>query len=107
MVHIFLLLRAVHKLRHLFLDHSRPLPPPLPSCVIFLRTPPCPLPDDVIYEWQNDISIIDYLVRRTPTAHGSRRIFTFLQRLDKSRLKDFFYCEISLVRSHQVPFTEI
>ena len=28
-------LGTVHKLRHLFLDHSRPLPSPLSSCVIF------------------------------------------------------------------------
>ena len=38
--------------------------------VIFWHTPPYPLPDDVIYERENDISMIDFFVRRTLTAHG-------------------------------------
>ena len=42
-------------------------------CVILghlLAYPPYPLPDDVIYERENDISIIDYFVRCTFTEHG-------------------------------------
>ena len=37
--------------------------------VIFWHTPPYPLPDDVIYERENDISMIDFFVRRTLTAY--------------------------------------
>ena len=33
------ILGAVHKLHHRFLDHSRPLPSPLSSCVIFWHNP--------------------------------------------------------------------
>ena len=51
--------------------------------VIFFRTipflcrlltyphlPPTPLPDDIIYEREKDISMIDYFVRCTLTAHS-------------------------------------
>ena len=68
--HWRLTLGAVHKLRHLFSDLSRPLPSPLSSCVIFWPTPPTPQPDDVIYERANDTSMKDYFVRRTLTTHG-------------------------------------
>ena len=66
-------LGVLHKLRHLFFfDYSKPLPPP-PLCRLvssFDIALPYPLPDDIIYERENDISIIDYFVRRTLTAHG-------------------------------------
>ena len=60
-------LGAVHKLRHLFSDLSRPLPSTLSYCVIFW---PSPQPDDVIYEQANDTSMKDYFVKRTLTSHG-------------------------------------
>ena len=69
-------LGAVHKLRHLFSDLSRPLPSPLSSCVIFWPTPPTPQPDDVIYEWVNAISMKDYFLR----SPGWDNIFHFLAR---------------------------
>ena len=63
-------LEAVHKLRHLFLDHSRPIPSPLSSCVIFWHTPTSP-PTRWRNLWiGNAISMIDYFVRHTLAAHG-------------------------------------
>ena len=49
------------------------LDPYLPLCHLessFDIPPPTPLPDDVIYERENYIFMIDYFVRRTLAAHG-------------------------------------
>jgi len=75
-----------------FWDHSRPLPPPLSSCVRFWHTPPYPLPDGR----ENYISMIGFFLRQTLTAHG-----------DFSSGSNFwclwgewfdFHCYISMVR---------
>ena len=51
---------AIHKLRHLFSDHSRPLTPPPCHLVSSFDIPqPTPLSDNVIYERENDMSMID------------------------------------------------
>ena len=63
-------LGAVHKLRHLFWTFPDPYLP-LRHLVSSFDIPPRTfLPDDVIYERENDISMTDFFVRRTLTAHG-------------------------------------
>ena len=89
-------LGAIHKLRHLFLDHSRPLPSPLSSCVIFWHTPTYP-PTRWRNLWMgNDISMIDYFVRRTLTAHGYFSSWSNFWCFWGERFD--FHCYISMVR---------
>ena len=90
------ILGAVHKLRHLFLDHSRPLPSPLSSCVIFWHTPTYP-PTRWRNLWMgNDISMIDYFVRRTLTPHGYFSSWSNFWCFWGERFD--FLCYISMVR---------
>ena len=90
------ILGAVHKLRHLVLDHSRPLPSPLSSCVIFWHTPTYP-PTRWRNLWMgNDISMIDYFVRRTITIHGYFSSWSNCWCFWGERVD--FHCYISMVR---------
>ena len=90
------LVGTVHKLCHLFLDHSRPLPSPLSSCVIFWHTPTYP-PTRWRNLWMgNDISMIDYFVRHTLTAHGYFSSWSNFWCFWGERFD--FLCYISMVR---------
>ena len=68
-----------------------PYPPLCHLVSSFDIPPPTPLPDDVIYEQENDMSMINYFVRRTLTAHCPWLSFIWEQFLMP-------HCYISMVR---------